>query len=533
MSSTGRFATIAIAAAVGLTACSGSDGRPNLHSTNAPQAKLVNGKTFVETTNSDIGSLDPFSNNAWFGNPAYPTALAYDSLVSVDAKGKVLPLLAATWDATTTTASFVLRDGITCSDGSPLLASDVAADINYAADVKNKSVLVGQYVKPGSTATADDGARTVQVRSGAEDPFLLQDVGSMPIVCKAGLKNRKLLEQGTVGTGLFKVTQVVAGTSYTLVRRTDYAWGPGDWKNNQTGLPDKIVLRVVANATTRANLLLAGDINYAVALNQRDAPRLAGLFKVEQPLPTGVFLFNEAPGHPTSDPAVRKAFVQALDLDEVGKVIGEGEGQRSRQINEYFVPNVCPGNTVDGLIPSHDVQAANTALDKAGWVAGADGIRVKDGKKLTVLMPTYGGFEPFTTAGELMTKKLKAAGIELKSRPLGGPAYGQAQSTDAFDLLVQSWSFPNPAQMVASYTGKPPSQGGNNVGDVHNPQYEALTSQAAAKPGTDGCSLWNQAESELIKRLDVVPFWSTPSIQYGKGAIFSLAQFTWSIRMTA
>ena len=29
------------------------------------------------------------------------------------------------------------------------------------------------------------------------------------------------------------------------------------------------------------------------------------------------------------------------------------------------------------------------------------------------------------------------------------------------------------------------------------------------------------------------PFWSTPSIQYGNHATFSLAQFTWSIRMTA
>ncbi len=531
MKSVWVVAAASVVATVGLVSCSGTSGGSS-SSTPSSQHKFVNGKTFVAAINSDPGNLDPSVNNAFAGNWVYPTALAYDSLVSVDGSGNPSALLAEKWENTATTAQFTLRSGITCSDGSPLLASDVAANLNYVADPANKSVLAGQFVKVGSKATADDDARTVSFTSGAEDPFLLQDVGSLPIVCKNGMNNRKLLAQGTLGTGLYKVTDVQPGTQYTLVRRTDYAWGPGDWKNNQAGLPDKIVVRVVANPTTTANLLLAGDINYAVALNARDTPRLSGLFKVEQLLPTGVLMFNEAPGHPTADPAVRKAVVQALNLPEVGKVIGDGHGQPTRQINEYFVPNVCPGNTVDGNIPSYDVKAAQATLEEAGWVAGPDGIRTKNGKRLTLSMPVFSGFQPFTTAGELMTKQLKAAGIALAARGAAGPAFGQAQSTGSFDVLVQSWAFPNPSQMVASYTGKPPTAGGNNLGDVHNERYDALVKEAATKVGKDGCPLWNKAETELIKALDVVPFWSTPSIQWGHGAIFSIAQFTWSIRMT-
>ncbi len=230
---------------------------------------------------------------------------------------------------------------------------------------------------------------------------------------------------------------------------------------------------------------------------------------------------------------MRKAVVQALNLPEVGKIVGGGAGQPTKQIDEYFIPNVCPGDTATGNIPPQDVAAANAALDQAGWIAGDDGIRVKDGKRLTLAMPVYSGFAPFTSAAEAMTAQLKSVGIELVASAAAGPAFAEAQKNGAFDVLMQSWSFPTPSQMVAFYTGKPPSQGGNNLGDVNNEAYNALVAKAATEVGQAGCKDWNDAETALIKALDVVPFWSTPSIQYGNGAEFSLNQFPWSIRMTA
>ena len=58
---------------------------------------------------------------------------------------------------------------------------------------------------------------------------------------------------------MFKMTEAVPGDHYTLDRRKDYAWGPGDWKSDQDGLPDKVTIRVVANETTSANLLLSSS----------------------------------------------------------------------------------------------------------------------------------------------------------------------------------------------------------------------------------------------------------------------------------
>jgi peptide/nickel transport system substrate-binding protein len=539
-----RTATVVagLLVASGLAACGNSAGTtssstlpsvlPSASSSTVP-AKYVNGGTFVIALAVDPGSLNPFTNNSFFGNPYFPTALAYDTLISETAEGKVEPLLAQSWTASTTRASFVLRSGITCSDGAPLKASDVAADINYVGDANNKSVLTGQYVQAGSKATADDASRTVTVASGAGDPFLLQNLGSLPIVCAKGLTDQKMLDAHTDGTGLFKITSVQPGSSYTLQRRKDYAWGPGDWKNNQPGLPDQINYRVITNTTTMANLLVAGQANFGIAAKPEDAARLSGLFKQAELLPEGVFLFNEASGHPTADPVVRKALVQALDLGQLGQVIGGGLGQATKQLNTYFLPNLCPGDTTSGNLPSHDVAAAKAALDKDGWVAGSSGTRTKDGKPLQIQFPVISSFQPFVSASELMRQQLQAIGVDLVVKPVNNTNYGEVITNGSFDLLLQSWTFPTPSGMVSSYTGQPISAGGNNIGDVHNSEYDQLVAQASKKAGTAGCSLWNQAESALIKRVDVAPFWSVPDYAYGSHAIFDLVQFTWSIRMTA
>lgn len=525
-----KLLALGTATAIGLTACSGSGGgRPGAGPSDA--LTYVDGGTFTIAVPFDPGSLNPFTNY-YSGNDFMPVHLAYESLVSLDAEGAVLPLLAESWEASTTDASFTLREGITCSDGSPVTASVVAENINFVADEKNASVLAGAFVQPGSKATADDDARTVTVTSGAADPFLLASLGSLPIVCGAGLEDHDLLDKETYGTSLFNVTSVAPGTSYTLERRDDYAWGPGDWSNEQPGIPDRIVVKVVTNTTTAANLILSKDVNFAIALDAKDASRLSGLFKVEQPLPTGVFQLNEAPGRPFSDPVVRKAVIQALDLDELGAVIGGGLGQRTRQINEYFLPNVCPGETTGG-IPEHDVEAAEDALDAAGWTLGSGGIREKDGEPLRIVQPVLSSFPAYVAAAELQQKKLKEIGVEFVGSPMDGAAFGEAFSRGDFDLGLQSWSFPNPSAMVSSYTGETPANGGGNIGDVHNQVYEELVDQARELPGEEGCDLWNKAEEALIEAVDVVPFWSNPSVAYGNGAVFSMSQFTWSIRMVA
>jgi len=170
----------------------------------------------------------------------------------------------------------VLRKGVTCSDGTPLTATTVADNINFVGDVKNASSRVGVFVPPGATAKGDDTAGTVTVTSPAPSSFLVRTVGSLSIVCDKGMKDRSTLKEGADGTGMFTLTEAVPGDHYTLTRRTDYAWGPGDWQTTQHGLPDKVVIKIVTNETTAANLLTTNQANAAQIVGP-DRQRMAAL----------------------------------------------------------------------------------------------------------------------------------------------------------------------------------------------------------------------------------------------------------------
>src|SRR5262245_19967189 len=100
-----------------LSACGGSGGSA------APGGPVhyATGGTFTMTVSYDLGAFDPYT-----GIVLGPSVLAYDSLVNLRQDGRFVSGLAQKWTADVRSATFTLRPGVTCSDGTPLTASQVA-----------------------------------------------------------------------------------------------------------------------------------------------------------------------------------------------------------------------------------------------------------------------------------------------------------------------------------------------------------------------------------------------------------------------
>lgn len=507
---------VVCAASLLLAGCGGtsSDGSTG--------GQLTDGQTFTLAVGSDPGSLDP--GLTVLAGAMQVDRFLYDSLVNVDAAGKVVAGLATSWTESTTRAEFTLRPGITCSDGSPLTADTVAANLNYLGNPANKSPLTGLFVPRGLTATADPAKGTVAVVSPKPDAFLLRNVGGVAIVCAKGLKDRGILARGADGTGMFTLESASPGNQYTLIRRKDYAWGPGDWNKDEKGLPDKVVVRVVTNQTTAANLLLQNQANAATIIGP-DRHRLLAqkLFHTESQAPTGELFFNQAAGHPGHDDAVRRAVVQALDLDAVGKVLTDSDGMPMQSM-VGGTPPICPiDSPITDALPKYDAAAANAALDKAGWVKGPDGIRAKAGKQLalTLLYNAVLG----SAAPELAQLRLKDLGVKLELKPVDAPSMSKTlYTTGEWDLWIGSIGFTLPTQVVPFASGAP-GPAGLNFGHVDNPAYNKLVERAATMVAGAGCATWNEAELALVKDLDAVPFVSSVRRVFGKNAKFQVSQF--------
>jgi peptide/nickel transport system substrate-binding protein len=279
-----------------VSGCSGSGNAAG----NGGGGHPVSGGTLTAVVNADPGNLDPqssvISTDVQFG------FFAYDRLVSFGSDGSLQPNLAASWtsDSAGSQYVFTLRKGVTCSDGSPLTPATIAANLNYVANPKNASPLLGAAVPAGTTATADAGAGTVTVKLGTPAPFFVNDLTLLPIVCQKGLDDRGSLAHATDGTGPYVLAGASSGNQYTYTLRKDYSWGPAGATSAVAGLPATIVLKVVANETTAANLLLGGGAQIAT-VSGADRTRLsgAGLFHVGNPQILGELFFTLA-GRPNA-----------------------------------------------------------------------------------------------------------------------------------------------------------------------------------------------------------------------------------------
>ncbi len=493
-----RLLALLAATCCALSGCGGSAGQAEDGSGSTGYA--ADG-TFTMAVSSDRGTFDPYKGLVGF------SAFAYDSLVNQRRDGTFVSGLAEKWQADARSATFTLRQGVTCSDGTALTATQVAAAIGYVSKPENDSVQYGLNTPTVPlTATGDDAGRTVKVVTAQPFGFLLQTIGLLPIVCAKGMQNRAMLTSGASGTGPYVLTKVVPGQSYTFTVRRDYAWGPDGATTSAPGTPATIVVRIVENESTAANLLQSGELNLAKITGQ-DTQRLEarGLHRVDWPTSGAWLSFNQNRGRLTADQRVRKALVSALDLGEIVRVSTGGMGTAATSLLAVE-PKGCTGDTVAGQLPARDTSAAESLLDQAGWTRGEDGLRHKAGTPLKVelaYLPTSSVYNKPTV--ELVAQRWKAIGVQATTRALTiTQVVDVLYKSRNWDVYLSGWQFSLPSQLVPYLSGPIPPDG-LNIAGIANAGYDRLAAKAVTMLPAQGCTDWNQAEQLIVRDLSVVP----------------------------
>ncbi|MFI6393998.1 ABC transporter substrate-binding protein [Nonomuraea sp. NPDC050547] len=498
----------------------------------APSGRPVAGGTFTYAISADPGVLDPATAVLSVTNTVL--GFAYDTLVSTDREGRTVPGLAEKWEVKPDSVTFTLRKDITCSDGSKLTAADVAQNVNHIADPATKSPVYGVLLPPGMKATSDDAAGTVTFSTDKPFAFILQSARDLYIVCGKAVKDRSLIARATSGSGPYVLSESMPSDHYTFTRRKDYKWAPGGASTE--GMPDKVVLKIVPNEQTSANLLISGGLNAAVFYGA-DRTRLEatpGLLKKTPMAGNGQFFYHQGEDRPTKDPAVRKALTQALNLKELAGIASSGTGRPATGL--VMEPRPCKGDTVTGHVPAFDAAAAAAGLEAAGWKPGPDGIRVKDGKRLT-LRYLYGTTRGagVQAAAEYVAAAWKSAGAEVKLNGVLDTKMSESlNATQDWDVVWLPIGVFLPSQLEGFLSG-PAAPKGANFAHLDNARYSELIAQAKLKPGEEGCKLWLEAETALFGNSDLVPVTENTVLVAGKGATFDLVAtvlIPTSIRLT-
>jgi peptide/nickel transport system substrate-binding protein len=496
-------------AAIALSACSA--GSPA-----GTGEELVKDGSFSMALDSDPGTLSPLMTVSTSASQVIN--YLYDRMVFIDpGTGTVRSWLADAWTERPDEVVYTLKKGITCSSGEALTPQTVADNFNFIADKSNNSPLRGFSVPGDLVATADDAAGTVTLKTATPSPFLLVNTASVGISCQAGLKNPDSVASASDGTGLFTLAEVVPNDHYTLTRRDGYNWGPDNQTTSGTlGVPEDVTFKVITNPSTAANLLLSGELNAAV-ISGADEDRLAssGLTKLSTDRPMGEMFYNQLPDKPTADPAVRLALTKAADSINLAKIITADKGAISKQLSGV-APLGCQIDTT-GALPPGGFDDAAAGLTAAGWIAGSDGKRSKNGKALELAFIYNNASDTSNAAAEFAQQQWTKLGATVSIK--GGDENFMIEqllsgkNNQDWDIAWENVNVSVPSTIVPLISGPAPAEG-LNFGSIRNEGYEAAVAKASLLTGEQACAAWAEAEESLFATADVVPFASAPFNTY-------------------
>ena len=438
----------------------------------------------------------PSTNDPALGMSIYDFVLArhsFDTLVRKD-QGGFIPGLATEWESTPNSATFTLRSGATCSDGTEITPTIVKNSLDRFAASEGSTVpsVFGLQIP---NVSADDAAGTVAIELEQPWPDLVNGLSMSPagIVCPAGLEDLEALAAGTAEgaeSGPYVMTQAEPGVQYKYELREDYDAWP-EWSDVEGRPAEKLDFVVSTDTTATANLVLDGQLDVA-KITPDSTDRFAGHEDYE--IATFLFsdfyvMFNEREGSPFTDPAVRKAVAQAINLEDLR---GIAYGDYGKVANSFASPGAVCYNESSATIPE-DMDAASKVLN---------------GVNIRMVAP-----QVFGTNGSgnvYIQERLRAAGanVELANVDVGSWISTVFSEPGAWDMTVYadlnfSGSLASP---LGQFVGPEPADGGGNLGATAAPAVaEAFDAARLAGSETEYCALLQEAERELISEAHGLP----------------------------
>ncbi|WP_449278577.1 ABC transporter substrate-binding protein [Leucobacter sp. GX24907] len=458
----------------------------------APLAACASGGAGSDETRTSLvyatGDAEPDCLDPHVGGN-YPQALigsqVLESLVALDENREIVPWLATDWSVSDDglTWNFTLDAEAEFTDGTPVDAEAVKANIEHLQDPDTGSSTGYLAVAQIEEVEAVD-ATHARFHMTRPDAALLESLAQVWVSIQSPAGIERGQEENClapIGTGPFIVDDWVKQDRVELSRNADYRTPPGGGDVPPADAVETVSWRFIPDATSRFAALESGQADVidnplpeqivraedSDDLAHLDAPRPGASNRIE---------LNSAQT-PFDDKLVREAFIAAVDIDSGLETLFEGTAPRSYSAMSSVEP--LSEQAEDAYV--FDQDRANELLDEAGWTEkDEDGIRTKDGERLTLRFPvsTNQSVAAEQALFEQIQANAKDAGFDVQISLLDLGGWYAALAANEYELVSAPYTKIGPDVLRFLYhsdaTVPAPSGYFANLSQVKDPELDAL-----------------------------------------------------------
>ncbi len=445
------------------------------------------GGEIIYQESTDIGTVNPVLSTDVYSS--YINGQMFETLIGgsvVD--GTDVPTgLADGWEISADGIEYTitLNQNVVWHDGTPFTSADVIATFDGALAENSQSVRKTTVESVLDSYEAVDDYTVIFRAKAPSGIFLTEALGQfgiLPAHIWADVDPADWPSDGgstgtdpsrVIGTGPFKFEEWKLGETVTLVKNENY-WQPEEVPNI-----DRFIFQVVGEGSTVLAALQTGGTDVgAIPFAEADAlaesnPELQivaydttsmNYYHCNQDV-TKTELY--------SDVLVRQAMLYALDRTLLADMVYFGYAIQADGTQPVLSIAYDPASV--NTIYNYDPEMAMSLLEEAGWVdSDGDGIREKDGQKLTMDVIYSEGTTTYPVQIPYMQDAWKAVGIEAITSAI--PFQTLLDDTDAgnYGICVQGfqWSIDGGQDAMFATNMTPPN--GFNSMRYSNADYDAL-----------------------------------------------------------
>jgi len=454
----------------------------------AEAANSQDGKLLRIGVSREVDTLNPFMSITLMGTSILRSQFEFLTTYS---QGSMTPegALAEKWETSDDklTWTFHIRKGMKWSDGKPVTAKDAAWTFQKMLDDEVARTANGSYVQQWESVTATDDStlkiktKVPQATMAALDiPIVPEHVWSKVTDISAAP------ELPMVGNGPYYITEFKEAQFTKLKANKNY------WR----GAPkvDEVHFIYYSNSDAAVSALQSGEVDLINPLTPTQFDALQGAPDIklnnaqnrrfnELLINPGATTNDDTPignGNPAlKDVKLRQAIAQAIDSKTLVDKVWSGYATEAAGYIPPMFKDFAWKPSGD-QVREFDLDAANKALDEAGYKKGPDGIRLdKQGKPLNLRLLTHAERDVDENASPFIKGWLKEIGIEVTVEPKSDNQVNEETTRGQFDLAISGWSAnPDPDYVLSLQTcaNRPNADGTGATPDsfLCNKEYDEL-----------------------------------------------------------